>query len=810
MPLIDIPGYKILRQLGRGGMATVYLAVQESVQREVALKVMSPALLADPDFSERFLREARIAAKLHHRHVVGIHDVARSGDYNYIAMEYLGGGPVLPHDGSARSLAFALRVTREIALALDYAHAKGFVHRDVKPDNILLRDDGSAALTDFGIARAADSATRMTRTGAVIGTPHYMSPEQARGKTVDGRADLYSLGVVLYEMLVGRVPYHAEDSLAVGIMHITEPVPVLPERFVALQPVLARMLAKQPDDRYQNGRQLAEAIEHLERAIVAGEHPELAADDGADETHAAHIDDIRLKAREDDASDRAPFRPTTPVVALHHRVDPALGRLDDLGETGSYRAIGRGSARRGGKRSVKPRRGWITPVAVACAIALIAGAAWQWQDRLRALVPNTPVNDTLAHAQRSLAANHLLGAGGARELFESVRAQDPDNDQAREGLNQVGQHLLADARTALQKRDFAAARENLDAANDVLGGGTQVEELKAAFDAAQAKGTQVENLLARADAALAANRLLGADGAATLYRQILDADANNAVARHGLDKVAAAQAQLVREALAQGDAELASQRIAQLAELAPNHAAIPELRSALAKRREADAQQQAQAQTQQQEQAAQQAEPQKPVAQKPARQKPQPPSRQQAAQMARVERGRVRQREAAREEEEATQQSMREPSLADRARVEDLLAEADRALAAGDLMDPGGAYDKYRAALAIDGNNTRAMEGLKRIAPRARTLFDQAIAAGRPNNARSYLDAIADTDPGNPALIGLRARLGEIYYDQADRFVGEGRRNDALRALNAARQLSPISPRSAALEAKIESMPAGG
>ncbi len=223
--MIEIPGYRLLRQLGRGGMATVYLAVQESVDREVALKIMSPALLVDPDFGTRFLREAKIAAHLHHRHVVGIHDVGRAGDLHYIAMEYLAGGPILAGDGSSRPPAFALRVIREIASALNYAHEKGFVHRDVKPDNILLRSDGSSALTDFGIARALDAAPRVTRTGAIVGTPHYMSPEQARGKQIDGRSDLYALGIVLYELLTGRVPYHADDSLAIGIMHITQPVP---------------------------------------------------------------------------------------------------------------------------------------------------------------------------------------------------------------------------------------------------------------------------------------------------------------------------------------------------------------------------------------------------------------------------------------------------------------------------------------------------------------------------------------------------------------------------------------------------------
>jgi hypothetical protein len=841
MSLIEIPGYRILRQLGRGGMATVYLAMQESVQREVALKVMSPALLTDPDFSERFLREARIAARLHHRHVVGIYDVARHGDYNTIAMEYLGGGPVLTHDGPKRPLGFVLRVTREIALALNYAHTKGFVHRDVKPDNILLREDGSSALTDFGIARAVDSAMRMTRTGAVIGTPHYMSPEQARGKAVDGRSDLYSLGVVLYEMLVGRVPYHAEDSLAVGIMHISEPVPVLPERFLTLQPLLARMLAKKPENRFQSGRELADAIERCEREIAAGEHPELTyadADEGEARNGDMHFTDIDgLRARDAQPSD-----------VFQHRADPALGRLEDMSDTGGYRAARRASARRSAKRS--RRRGWIASAAIALACAALAIAAWHWQDRLRTLlVPNTQLNDTLARAQKALADGRLLGEGGARELFQSVRAQDADNDLARQGLAQVGVRLLAEARAALHKNDFVAARGDLDAANDILGGGSQVEEVKKALDAAQARGAQVENLLARADAALTAQRLLGADGAAALYRQILDADADNAVARHGLDKAAQAQAQLAREAIAQGDAGLAERRIAELAELSPNHAAIPDLRAELARRRADDEQTQKQAQNQRiadAEQALTQGRLDQAHTLFAAALKSEPnDARVQAglrklgiawaaqagkliaaknltdaervlrqaetlaADAAEVRAARAHLRDAL-EAAAIEQRQMREPSLADQARIEEMLGDADRAMTAGNLMDPGGAYDKYRAVLGIDGNNTRALEGLKRIAPRARSLFDSELAAGKPYAAHGYLDAIADTDPGNPALIGLRARLADAYFDQADRYVGEGRRGDALRAFNAARQLSPSSPRSAALEAKIESLPAGG
>ena len=279
--MIDIPGYKILKQLGRGGMATVYLALQESVDREVALKIMSPALMVDPNFGERFLREARIAAKLHHRHVVGVHDVGKHGDIHYIAMEFVSGGSAHHEDGKPDDPTHVLRVVREIATALGYAHSKGFVHRDVKPDNILMRDDGSSALTDFGIARANDSATRMTRTGAVIGTPHYMSPEQARGRPLDGRADLYSLGCVLYEMLMGRVPYQADDPLAVGIMHITEPVPKLSPHLVPIQPLLDRLMAKTPEERFQNGGEVADAIREIEIDIAEGQYPHLATPDDA-------------------------------------------------------------------------------------------------------------------------------------------------------------------------------------------------------------------------------------------------------------------------------------------------------------------------------------------------------------------------------------------------------------------------------------------------------------------------------------------------------------------------------------------------
>ncbi|HEY8569434.1 bifunctional serine/threonine-protein kinase/formylglycine-generating enzyme family protein [Microbulbifer sp.] len=265
---LEIPGYQILKKINQGGMSTVYLATQRSMGRQVALKVMSPVLNADPIFSERFQREANIVGQLSHPNIVAIHDIGRYRSLNYIAMDYLPGGSVADAltRGAIEPLE-ALQITRQIAMALDHASNKGYVHRDLKPENILFREDGSAVLTDFGVARAVARTTRMTNTGMVVGTPHYMSPEQARGAAVDGRADLYSLGVVLYEMLTSAVPFQAEEAVAIAIKHLTDPIPRLPARHTLYQGLIDRFLAKDPDQRFQRGLDVVDAIDQLLAAL---------------------------------------------------------------------------------------------------------------------------------------------------------------------------------------------------------------------------------------------------------------------------------------------------------------------------------------------------------------------------------------------------------------------------------------------------------------------------------------------------------------------------------------------------------------
>ena len=261
---LQIPGYRIIRKINQGGMSTVYLAIQMSVGRIVALKVMNPSLTNDPAFSERFQREATIVGQLSHPNIVAIYDIGRADDLNYIAMDYLPGGSV--HDKMINGLTGeeALKVTKEIANALDHAHEKGYIHRDIKPENILFRADNSAVLSDFGVAKGIVGVSRMTHVGTVVGTPHYMSPEQARGQPVDSRSDLYSLGVVFFEMLTGALPYQGEDAVTIALKHISAPIPKLPIQYQTYQKLLEKFLAKDPNSRFQSGNEVSVAIDQLD------------------------------------------------------------------------------------------------------------------------------------------------------------------------------------------------------------------------------------------------------------------------------------------------------------------------------------------------------------------------------------------------------------------------------------------------------------------------------------------------------------------------------------------------------------------
>jgi len=258
----QIGPYTILEEIGRGGMATVYSAMQTSMNRKIAIKVLPPHFMHDPGFLERFEREVAVISHLEHPHILPIYDYGQAEGVPYIAMRYLGGGSLAQRIRRGTiELTEIEKPFMQVCQALDYAHQQSVIHRDLKPGNIMLDEAGNAYLSDFGIARVMGS----NLTGsAIIGTPAYMSPEQAHGLNIDGRADIYSMGVVLFELITGREPFQAETPMGLLLMHINEAMPPIYDFRQdipgAVQDVVDKATAKNPDDRYSSAGQMASAL----------------------------------------------------------------------------------------------------------------------------------------------------------------------------------------------------------------------------------------------------------------------------------------------------------------------------------------------------------------------------------------------------------------------------------------------------------------------------------------------------------------------------------------------------------------------
>jgi serine/threonine protein kinase len=259
--------YQIISPLGEGGMAAVFKAYQPSMDRYVALKVLPRHFASDPEFIGRFSQEAKVIANLQHPHILPVHDFGEADGYTYLTMRFIEGGTLADwlKENGPLSLEKIRNIITQVGGALDYAHAQGVIHRDIKPGNILVDPWGNCLLTDFGLAKMTESTSHLTQTGGILGTPAYMSPEQGLGKKIDSRSDIYSLGVVLYQMAIGRLPYQAETPMAVVIKHIHDPLPP-PSRFKpdlpeALERVILKSLAKNPEDRYATAGEMVKALQ---------------------------------------------------------------------------------------------------------------------------------------------------------------------------------------------------------------------------------------------------------------------------------------------------------------------------------------------------------------------------------------------------------------------------------------------------------------------------------------------------------------------------------------------------------------------
>lgn len=265
---IKIPGYRIIRQIGEGGMSVVYLAFQESLKREVALKIMRPVIADEVNVVKRFKQEAEIIAKLYHPNIVSIYDVGSVDEYTlFYAMPYL-------QHGDLTGFAYhndeeLIKVMSGLCQGFAYAHAQGVVHRDIKPENILFDQFGNVKIADFGIALSS-GRRRFTKDQRIVGSIHYLSPEQARSKHVDARSDIYGLGAILYEILTGKPVFDAPDDLGIMMAHVDSPIPRLPKQVAHWQNIIDRCLAKSPNQRFQSMQALQEAIEQVTPQVNHG------------------------------------------------------------------------------------------------------------------------------------------------------------------------------------------------------------------------------------------------------------------------------------------------------------------------------------------------------------------------------------------------------------------------------------------------------------------------------------------------------------------------------------------------------------
>lgn len=471
---MEIPGYEIVREIGKGGMAKVYLAIQESLDREVAIKVMSPFLNEDATFGERFIREAKIVAQLSHTNIVSVYDAGKIGEHYYLAMEYRPGGDLKQKIAQGLSEQQAVIIMRQIAAALQYAHDKSIVHRDVKPANIIFDQQDHACLTDFGVAKAYGSATTtLTVAGSTIGTPTYMSPEQARGEAIDHRTDLYSLGVVFYEMLSGQPPFHGDSGVTVAIKHISEPVPALDPKFSRYQTFLNKLLAKNPDERWQSANEIIHALDNILQTDSPS--PTLVRPVATPATTQVLHTAAKAKSSQKLAwSITAAALVAVSAVAMVLVFKPAL--------------------------IIKPGPSDL--------------AQQNQQQPSPAKQPalsqhDLKINHYVEMAETAVTnEQYLLPKGNnALEWYQKILALDPNNITANAGINQITNHYITSGRNATQKGDIALAEDSVKNAERIAPNHPELTALKE--DVESLKREQLKQQQARqnkAKAKLAASK----------------------------------------------------------------------------------------------------------------------------------------------------------------------------------------------------------------------------------------------------------------------------------------------------------------
>lgn len=552
---MDFPGYRIKSEIGKGGMATVYLAIQESLHRLVALKVMEPALAANESFAERFLKEGRIIARLDHSQIITVYDFGTYKNNLYLSMEYLPGGTLEQKIREGLLLEQVLDIIQIIAKALGYAHSQGVLHRDIKPQNILFRKDGSPVLTDFGIARFIDDTAQLTAPGFTVGSPLYMSPERIMGKKVDARSDLYSLGIVFYQMLTARLPYQADNSIGVALKQCSAPVPVLPRHLLRFQPLLEKLLAKNPQDRFANGDEFLRELNRIRTTRFS--HYRL------------YLPKLRLRQK-------LPLwvRPLTLANVLSHKRLAIGGLLMAMVPAVAYLGL---------HWILQPPESPISTPPTFIYEQDSSKLQQRQEDQQQANPIEKLVEEAHQHQQQGDLQKSLT-------VLERGLEQAPDHAELRRLQEQVQSQLkdrqisayVEKAQARLQQKHYreslSLSEQGLALAPDHDGLITLRDEATKALEKQEA----ITQLLQECDGYFRANRLTtGENNAVNCYRQVLRQDPMNIRAVAGLEQVANRYVIWANAALKRGNRETVKSYLDRLAEVNPAHPELARLSKAL-------------------------------------------------------------------------------------------------------------------------------------------------------------------------------------------------------------------------------------
>jgi len=487
------PGYKIVKKMGQGGMATVYLAIQESFGRHVALKIMSDQLGQDTVWARRFIHEAQVVAQLSHPNIVPVFDVGTFNGRFYISMELLKGGNLDDKIAKGLSIPDIVRIIVGVAAGLDFAGEKGFVHRDIKPDNVMFREDGSPVILDFGIVKQkGGSADKMTQTGTIVGTTAYMSPEQAMGAELDEGSDIYSLGIMFYELLAGRVPFQGDSAVAVLLKHVNEAPPPLPEFVSVFQPVIDKALAKKRSDRYPRARAMIEHLQELEpqiRQLISKQQQAVFSQGGGDDATNVQSAINGKTATMSKAATRATaaLNKQTSETELTDVLSSAKATISNFSEESRVR------------RARNTRRG-IIAAAVIVVVALGYVAYQQFYvvphaSQIAAQQRQEKITGLLSAAQDTMSKLVLTDTKAADALitqYREILVLDSENADVRDAMDKLGQQYVDLANKELGANNISMAETYRDYAEQLAPKNTQLSILRDALKTASASSMQQE------------------------------------------------------------------------------------------------------------------------------------------------------------------------------------------------------------------------------------------------------------------------------------------------------------------------------